>query len=693
MVHLDLLVQFALLALLCTLVLWLPMPRRIAAGSQIGRSIADRLMRVLRSVRRAGPDQTETASEPSEAVIHPDTAQPIAALAEPLACPACGASLRFCPCCGMALSVATRPASPRRLRVSTWLRRRGVAVAAGWSWGTAPFRSAFVAAGDDLAAMPWWRAPAAAWVLRIALPIAVVLSACALRVINLSSVPLGFFCDEASNGLDAYHIGRGLHDQFGALLPAFFQAGGDWRGGFHIYFEVPFVWLFGPTVFADRVGSAVEGTLTIGLTYLFVSRAINKPVALIAALLIAVSPWHVLISRMGFEAASLPFATALSLVCLFYGLERPRVLALAYVCSALAIYTYQPAKMFIPLLVLAWSALYWPFIRRAGRVAFGGIAAAAVLLYPCIPAVFDGHFFARMNDYAGGSPSIGQRLSTFWTNYQIHLSPSWLIDQSTDVILRHYVFGYGMLYTFEWPLLLVGLATLVLRHRRADLLCLAWVAIYPVACAVVAPPQVNRSIDGVIVLHVAVAQGAWTCLVLGLALLRQLHVGSTLRAGLAVLALVIGLGGVCSASATFMHAYLVTYPRYSSGWWGWQWGMQQFLADYEAHRSRFDVLYYDGDQFNNSWELQDFFTVGDPAACATCSGLDIGYNAKTAIGSHYQPRQRALWVLTPDSYAASPLRNVPHQVVTTLRYPDGSPAWVYVATGPGFPTRSGEGWP
>jgi hypothetical protein len=134
-----------------------------------------------------------------------------------------------------------------------------------------------------------------------------------------------------------------------------------------------------------------------------------------------------------------------------------------------------------------------------------------------------------------------------------------------------------------------------------------------------------------------------------------------------------------------MHAYLIEYPRYSSGFWGWQWGMQQFISDYETNRNTYDALYFDGDQFNAPWELQTFYTMAaDPSACAACFALDLGYNGPTQVRNHYAPTQRALWVLPPRELTTSGLLRLPHRIVKRLYYPDGSVAWLYVATGPGI---------
>jgi len=74
-------------------------------------------------------------------------------------------------------------------------------------------------------------------VLTLWVPLAVVTGASILRVVQLIGVPYGFFCDEASPALDACFIAHTLHDQHGAFLPAYFQALGEWPGGFQTYWR------------------------------------------------------------------------------------------------------------------------------------------------------------------------------------------------------------------------------------------------------------------------------------------------------------------------------------------------------------------------------------------------------------------------------------------------------------------------
>ena len=100
-------------------------------------------------------------------------------------------------------------------------------------------------------------------------------------------------------------------------------------------------------------------------------------------------------------------------------------------------------------------------------------------------------------------------MATFWANYQAHFEPGFLF-QTSDIVLRHFVRGFGMLYPVEAPFMLIGLAVVIARHRRVDLLLLAWLLLYPIAASTVSPPLISRSIPGVIVLQILAAQGIYT---------------------------------------------------------------------------------------------------------------------------------------------------------------------------------------
>ena len=123
-----------------------------------------------------------------------------------------------------------------------------------------------------------------------------------LRLVALDAVPPGINHDEAERAVDAWcilHTGRDFHGQ---AWPIFFRAYGqaDYPPGHYIYALVPFQALFGTSPVTTRLPAAILGTLNVWWLYALVRRLASRRVALLAALLLAISPWHVLLSRMAF---------------------------------------------------------------------------------------------------------------------------------------------------------------------------------------------------------------------------------------------------------------------------------------------------------------------------------------------------------------------------------------------------------
>src|SRR4029453_3053756 len=75
-------------------------------------------------------------------------------------------------------------------------------------------------------------------------------------------------------------------------------------------------------------------------------------------------------------------------------------------------------------------------------------------------------------------------------------SPRFLIQEG-DPIFRHSVRGFGELYPFMIPFVVIGAGTLLLRRDRASKLILWWLVLYPVAPSLMNEiPSATRGIIG-----------------------------------------------------------------------------------------------------------------------------------------------------------------------------------------------------
>ena len=132
---------------------------------------------------------------------------------------------------------------------------------------------------------------------------AIIILAAVVRLVGLSSLPSGFTPDEASFGYDAYSLLTTGKDQWGNSYPLVFKSFGDYKLPLYGYLAMPSIAVFGLNEFAVRLPNAVVGTIAVLATYLLVNELTKKrEIALLAALILSISPWHIPLSRGAFEA-------------------------------------------------------------------------------------------------------------------------------------------------------------------------------------------------------------------------------------------------------------------------------------------------------------------------------------------------------------------------------------------------------
>src|SRR5688572_6123301 len=132
------------------------------------------------------------------------------------------------------------------------------------------------------------------WIL-----IAILALGLVLRLLLLGQHPGGFAADEAAQGYDAYSLLKTGKDQWGVSWPIVsFRSFADFKAPLQTYLMLLPVALFGLTEFATRLPSALVGTMAIFVIYLLAGEIFkNKKIALLSALILATSPWHLQFSR------------------------------------------------------------------------------------------------------------------------------------------------------------------------------------------------------------------------------------------------------------------------------------------------------------------------------------------------------------------------------------------------------------
>jgi mannosyltransferase len=112
--------------------------------------------------------------------------------------------------------------------------------------------------------------------------------------------------------------------------------------------------ILGINEWSARLVSAFVGIITIPILYFPMRKLFNVPVALIALLLLAVSPWHIFWSQNARFYTSLMLLAALALFTFFWGIERnrPIYLILFYVLLYFSLSERLIAIIIIPIILL-----------------------------------------------------------------------------------------------------------------------------------------------------------------------------------------------------------------------------------------------------------------------------------------------------------------------------------------------------
>lgn len=194
----------------------------------------------------------------------------------------------------------------------------------------------------------------------------IIIIAAILRFYQLGSNSPSLTWDETAWGYNAYSLGIDGKDEFGRFLPVdYLESFGDFKPPMYAYLDVIPIKIFGLNEFATRFPSAFFGVLTVLLTYFLVKRIFPKnhkssiinhnseKIALFSAFFLAISPWHIMLSRAAFEANIASFFLVLGVWGFIAATQNKKwYFIISAVSFALSMYTFNTARVVAPLLVL-----------------------------------------------------------------------------------------------------------------------------------------------------------------------------------------------------------------------------------------------------------------------------------------------------------------------------------------------------
>lgn len=435
--------------------------------------------------------------------------------------------------------------------------------------------------------------------------ILITLLAGILRFTALGTMPPSPNWDEVSHGYNAYSVLQTGKDEWGKSFPIIFRAFGDYKLPLYIYLSTIPVAIFGLSVFSVRFISALAGTLAIPGIYFLISVLFpgkhltikNKKIGLglLAALFLAILPWHFFLSRPALEAN-----LALTLIIFgSYYLIKLRYLP-ASILFSLSLHTYNTERVFVPAILLFFFLIFRPKIifKLTTLIATIFLSLSVILVGF---EVLTGVGTARYDKLKILSPSvvfqIGQKrtLSTLpkplptllynrplyfvkniFVNYLEYFSPKFILQQKGS----HSQFAIPNHNLFTWPILIlaifgIGYCVLHLKEKGSQFL-LAWLFLSPLAASLTTdPPQAirpNPMIPAIVCLSV-----------LGFFYLTNKYSKFVLHLCL------LFIGAIIISFGLYQKDYYTTYAKEYSA--SWQYGYEQVFQYIKENQNKYQNIF------------------------------------------------------------------------------------------------------
>lgn len=338
-----------------------------------------------------------------------------------------------------------------------------------------------------------------------------------VRFAALGEVPTGFHRDEAFLGYNAYSILETGKDISGGIFPLHLESFLYSPAGYS-YFSTPFIKLFDLSPFSVRFASAFFGSLTVFILFflvreLFLNFKYKNELALLSSFFLAISPWHINLSRTATENTVVTFFIVLGifLLLLFARKGKNLLLFLSFLSFGITLSIYQAPRAFLPVFIpfIALLVLGKKKLKEKRILLF--LLYAFIIVCPVLFIVFSSDISLRIktlsifnhpqaqlvidseiaNDGEAGLPQIVTRIfhnkivtysGIFFDNYARHFSFEHLFSDK-GLPDRYRVPQMGLLYVLELFLIIVALFYIFRKEKKEGLVLLSWILISPIGSA------------------------------------------------------------------------------------------------------------------------------------------------------------------------------------------------------------------
>ncbi|MBI2031273.1 MAG: glycosyltransferase family 39 protein [Candidatus Levybacteria bacterium] len=330
-----------------------------------------------------------------------------------------------------------------------------------------------------------------------------------LRFWDLGQIPPGVSHDEAAIGYNAYSILTTGKDEYGNPWPIFFRSFDDSKLPGMIYSVAISEKIFGLNEFGVRFPSAFLGVLTI-IAFYFLLKELFRNTNLkleiknwkleipeVAALLLAISPWHINFSRAAFETNGSLFFIVLSILLLVKTFKNPSFFIASVMSAVISFYFYYTSRILIPIVFLVFFLIYKDRFLKIKKWVTAGIILGVIFSIPILFNILNPVGLTRVNtvsileDKSYTNPysqailrNNNSLLSKIIYNRRIaylqQFSENYLKNLAPDFYFATGTGPMGLMYLWEAPLVLLGIYFLFRIKEKWKWIFIAWFFAVPI---------------------------------------------------------------------------------------------------------------------------------------------------------------------------------------------------------------------
>lgn len=316
-----------------------------------------------------------------------------------------------------------------------------------------------------------------------------------VRVIRFGTTPCGFNQDEAFAGYEAFSLLNYGIDAAGYRNPCYFVAWGSGMNVLESYLAIPFMKLFGCSVITLRLPQLIFSCISLPVFYLLMKKMFSYETALLGVGLLAISPWHIMMSRWGLESNLAPAFLLFGFYFFIKGRENNKYWLLSAVMYGISLYSYSITWIVVPLtvffcgiyLIYTKQKISVPYVLFSGAILF--LFALPFILFMLvnkgiIPEISTSFFSVpKMLVMRSSEVSPKKLLSpeAYYNFLKIFINQS-------DEFLWSSTVDFGLFYKFSLPFIVLGVvkaASTAFEKIKKRVFCFEGLILLGMFCSVV----------------------------------------------------------------------------------------------------------------------------------------------------------------------------------------------------------------